>query len=423
MPSLKRPHWPSILLAYLSLMSLGFLDNTRGPFFPDLILALELSDFNSSLFFVATSVAAVISGFWGAPVLRAWGSLMTLRAGLAAMGLAFVGMSQMTSFMGLLAFAALFGLGFGWVSVAQNVVIWESSPDHRRRQLMSGLHSMYAFAALVAPAMASVLAWMQWTWREGFLVAGLWPLLVLIGSIRLRPLTAARTSSPTPAPTSTSSSTSSSASTTASTTASTSTRAAQNPTPTPQRVTWQALYVSVVISFYMFAEISLGTRLVQYLRRELDYSEVVAPLYLALFFLGLWLGRLSFMLLNTGRWSNQRVMLASAVTSMLAYVLGLIFQQPWLLVSCGLLLGPFYPVALNYVTERFPNSTSQALAFCAGSGSLLVVILHFSLGILTEHFGLHLALFVGPLGLLVPTVFLLMARNPSPDRKEQRASS
>ena len=68
--SLRRPYWPAIILAYLSLMSLGFLDNTRGPFFPDLIESLSLSDFLSALFFVTTSVAAVISGFAGAPVLK-----------------------------------------------------------------------------------------------------------------------------------------------------------------------------------------------------------------------------------------------------------------------------------------------------------------------------------------------------------------
>ena len=46
----EKNNWSYIIIAYASLFVLGLLDNARGPYFPDILEDLELTDSQSGLF-------------------------------------------------------------------------------------------------------------------------------------------------------------------------------------------------------------------------------------------------------------------------------------------------------------------------------------------------------------------------------------
>ena len=56
-------------------------------------------------------------------------------------------------------------------------------------------------------------------------------------------------------------------------------------------------------------------------------------------------------------------------------------------------MAPFYPVAMNHLTELFGSRHApRALAFGIGLCSLMVVIMHVTIGVATDYFGLRNAL-------------------------------
>jgi len=59
----RTTYWPYIIVAYLSLAGLGLLDNSRGPFYPDLSASLELNESRAALFFALASFVALCSSY------------------------------------------------------------------------------------------------------------------------------------------------------------------------------------------------------------------------------------------------------------------------------------------------------------------------------------------------------------------------
>ena len=77
----------------------------------------------------------------------------------------------------------------------------------------------------------------------------------------------------------------------------------------------------------------------------------------------------------------------------------------------GATMAPFYPTGMTHLSELYGAQASKALAFGIGLCSLATVILHFTLGVLTQMFSLGAALWLAPAGLLV-VVLLLFIQPP-----------
>lgn len=382
--------WSYILVSYASLMALGWLDNVRGPYFPAIIDDLSVSDVESSYFFALPSFMAFAGSAFCNRLIPRIGALACLRLGLMLMGIAFVLFGVAQSFSMVLFDTVLFGLGFGTVAVAQNVAIQEGSAPEWRRRLFSGLHSMYGFASLVAPLMASFFSWLEWSWRLSFMVASVVPLTVAVVSFWVKsPVTSKREAED---------------------------EAVKGLKPAPFL---HGLYVALFVSAYMIGEVAISSRFVLYVRRTLDVSEGWAPLYLAGFFGLLFAGRITLFFLKMERLRSEAVMSVSLLSSIVFYVLGL-WLSPWWLCLCGLTMAPFFPMAMDYISSLFGRASAQVISYTMAIGSLMVVFMHYSVGWLTELWGIQVALHLGPVTLSL--VFLAFQLEPwlfkdSPVRK------
>jgi predicted MFS family arabinose efflux permease len=361
-----------IWMSYISLLVLSWLDNIRSPFFPDIIQSLALNGTQASLFFAVTSLVAFLTSLTGAHWLKKYSSLTLMQGSLFILSIGFFFISRSSNFLILLVFCGVFGIGYGMLNFAQNIVIQEYASPLDRRRIFSGLHSMYAVAALLAPLSATLFDEFGWDWRRAFLILSILPLILAILSRQLFAKDG---------------------------------KHALRMVHREGAISPKALWIAAFsVAFYMFGEITVSTRLVLWLRSEFAFSPIRANTYLALFFALLLSGRLVFTFVHF-HFSNARVLITSALASSCFLVLALVHHPLWMALS-GIAMSPFYPVAMNHLAELFGHQAAKALAFGIGLSSLAIVILHFTLGLLTDFIGLGHALWVAPLGLICVAILI-----------------
>lgn len=59
-------------------------------------------------------------------------------------------------------------------------------------------------------------------------------------------------------------------------------------------------------------------------------------------------------------------------------------------------MAPFYALAMLAAGQLFRSSISQAISWAVALSSLFVVLMHLTVGFLTDLFGLKIALLLGP---------------------------
>lgn len=351
-----------IVLAYGSLLILSMLDNLRGPFFPELIGDLHLNGTASSAFFAVTNLFSFLGSWTSHRILRSKSSLQLMAASSVFVGLGFAGIALSPKFGWLMVGCMVFGWAYGALNLAQNVMVFEGSSPVRRRQLFSGLHSMYGLASLLAPLMASAFLDTGLSWRQAFLIMGVFPALT--------PLLLKSFHTPPPPQ-------------------------EKNAEELTRREWLLCLIFSSMMAGYLWGEISASSRLVLWLRTDLAFTPEKANLYLSGFFLALLAGRTLFTLVRFPKCGNWRILTASAGLSALTYALGLRYSPLWM-VAAGLMMAPFFPVAMEQVSCLFHKKSAQALGFIIGFGSLSVVVMHMTVGMCTDFFGISRALIIGP---------------------------
>lgn len=365
--------WKKIAVGYVSLLVLGFLDSVRGPFYPDIIIDLDLSDTLGSMFFVLVSVMTIFSGQITPEFVRRFGLLNAVRAGHAFLIAGAFGISLAPNFLLLAVACVTFGIGFGFINVGQNLLIIEGAKPHRQRQLLSGLHSIYAVASLLAPVSVSFLKMGGADWRSGFLLFTLLPiggfLCTFLAKSRKQEQPAFAT--------------------------------ADERSFVRGLKEWKGFFpYATQISLYIAAELALSTRLVLLMRREYGLSDITAPQYLTGFFAFLLLGRLIFTFFSFSKFSNHRIISFCLALSALFFTFGLL-SSPYWLVLCGLSMAPVFGLSMDYLTEVFPKKSEAAIASTLAISGIYIITMHFVIGVLTQHLGIGKAMFLAPLFLAI----------------------
>ena len=369
-----------IILAYVSLFIMGFFDNMRGPYFSSVLADLSLNDVDGSFFYIIPStfafIGSVISPYWTQRFAIRPALLVTtllLAVGFFLLPLAY-------NFWSMVALCAFYGLGLGFVNVAQNVGVHEGASAQKRRQLFGGLHSMYALAAFSSPFLVGWLFEAGVQWHHAFRVAAIACFVVYLvcylctrhGSRKHRVAHH---------------------------------EVKSKSKPPKQRELW---LMTMPIAFYLVGEMSLATRLVIYLERNMFFTKEKASFWLALFFALFALGRLTCWALDTRRWSQATILIWSSSLACGFYALGLLIS-PVFLIVCGLALAPFFPIAMDWFSDMYHEHADRLTAVAMGFGSLTTFSMHFSLGQLSERFGLQTALWIGPFGLLITALSLKLS--------------
>jgi fucose permease len=276
------------------------------------------------------------------------------------LGAGFVGIAFLHSWTPALIAAIVFGVGYGGLNLAQAILINESVTGERRRRLFSGLHAMYGLASLMAPLLATAMRAAGFDWRTTFFGLAALPLAFAVVSARWRGQSKVHLPE-------------------------------QRPKPLSKSEWFETVLHALILASYLWAEISVSTRLVLWLRREHGFSPELADNYLAGFFAMLLLGRVIFGAIGFQRFSNWTVLATSALLGSALYFAGLLITPSLLLLS-GLAMAPFYPVCMDQVSRHFGAKSSQALGFVIGFGSGAVVVMHIAIGAIEDHESLTLAL-------------------------------
>tara|TARA_B100001248_G_C27392974_1_gene463582 strand:- start:2523 stop:3653 length:1131 start_codon:yes stop_codon:yes gene_type:complete len=365
-------------MSYMSLLILGLMDNIRGPFYPDLLSDLSLSATKGSLFFAVASFAALGGNFLGSFLLGKVTAHGLMNFSVMGLGVGFYAIGWSEGFQALIGSCILFGVHFGLLNVAQNVVVQKNAPLMYRRRIFNGLHAMYGLAALMAPLLASGFIEVGWNWKKSFMAVGLisalmgFSFLIFGFSWKEEKLQS------------------------------------EEHADNQQPLHWKpALLLATALAVYIMGELSLSTRYPLWVRESLGLSAQSANFYLALFCGGLFLGRLLFTFVHFHSLSNKVILALSAGLGMVAYALGLLVH-PVMAGFAGFFMGPFFPVALDEMSHRFGIHASRVIGWSITLGSVLVVTMHFVLGVLTDHYGIERSLWMGPSALLGAVILILL---------------
>ena len=365
---------PYVVFGYLSLFTLGLLDNARGPFFPDLSTSLELSDSKASFLFVTTSLVSFFIGRAVPFFLKKISLLNLTRLAHLIMGLGFFALAWTYDFKTLVLAAALFGVGFGTINVSQNILILDGSTARTRRRLLSGLHSIYALASLLSPLVVSLLYSNGFDWRTSMMLMSLAPLIALVSSFSCHNQPHVSGS-----------------------------EAAE----LPARFRFDVILFSIGAGFYVIAELLLSSRLVLFLQRQHGWAPQEASLLLSGFFIAMFISRLFFTFRELKNIQNIQIMKVALCFSAVFFYLAVAFS-PYFFVVVGLFMGPIFGVSIDYVSEIFSYASSRAIASVLAIQSLVIVSMHYIIGLITESLGIQVAMLLGPLFIGLSYLFMIL---------------
>ena len=128
--------------------------------------------------------------------------------------------------------------------------------------------------------------------------------------------------------------------------------------------------------------------------------SVGAVFFATYFFVSMMLGRLLFAVLHFKR-SAPFLLSMSLILTALA-ILGGVYGHPILLALSGFTIAPFYPLAISWISSEFPEDLDTAVTYMMGTDSFMLIVMHLSVGKLTDLFSIHYAV-------LLALVFVMLS--------------
>lgn len=385
--------WGPVLLAFLSLVTLGWLDNARGPLYPQIIEGLSLTHVQGGLFFALASLVSVLANFLVPHLLRIMSSVNVLLLGLSFM-VSFVFLfSVVGHYSTLLLAAILFGMAMGTVMVTINIVIEEFVPPQQQRSFLSFMHSLYGLSAFLSPVLIGVILSWPIKWSHAFLPV-LFVSLPLMGfgalqslKIRHRKISPASVNTATPQDS------------VQLEKAAGVVEVVKTKLNIPERRSL-IVFWSVLLALYVSSELYFSTRITILFQEGLGYDLSAARKFLSFFFLGLFLGRVLNSVLPV-RIQGRQIIFASLLCSFLWSCLCLMFFPAWIW-WIGFLMAPVYPVAVSEIAQQSKGEFKKISAICIATSSFFVVIMHMLAGATADILGLQSSMYI-------PVVFLFLA--------------
>lgn len=361
-------------------MSLGWLDNSRGPIYPMMIEDLQLSHSQGSAFFAVASFTAVLANFAVPYLMNFLVPKKLLMTGVVGLSLFPLLMSLTNTYIMLLASAIVFGAALGTILVTQNIVVEESVPPDSKRFFLSLLHSTFGLSALLAPLLIAVVLGQGVSWKNSLLYS-----LLFIGPVLLLGLFALKLNSVISV-------------------------AKPSVKVLKQRLKIrynknQLAFWGLLLAFYVSSELFFTTRLVVLLKDISGVSIQVANMSLAYFFLGLFLGRIATSL-TPKSFSGRGIIALSFVATVIWLLVSLYINISWIWL-CGLLMAPIYPMAMDEISNHVGSDFRAYSSIIIALSSLGAVVMHMVVGYIFDAYGLKVALLL-PIGLMASSVLMCL---------------
>jgi FHS family glucose/mannose:H+ symporter-like MFS transporter len=363
-----------IFLSYSALFILGFIDNSRGPIYPDILELFGIKQNIGSLIFSLSSlmafIMALLSKFW----LKRFGAVNATRFSVFSHLIAVFMMGfcarDRELFEWFLVGNIIFGIGTGIQSITLNIIIGKTTPLETRQKYFAGLHSMYGMASFIAPVVLSGVFYFNWSWQNYFMALAIVPLLQLLISAKT-PVLHLNTIKETH--------------------------------PTFNLKT--AITLGIILSFYVSTEVMISSRLSVYLNKVWSYGLDESAGQLGLFFMLLLAGRVLFTF-YTPKINSVTLMKISASSTLLLLVLGMLVS-PKLIALSGVTMSFFFPCMMTWITVQFGEHADDMITIVMRFVGGMIVAMHVLFGQLATMIGLEKA-FALAIGLHLVVITLLL---------------
>lgn len=362
---LKSMIWPFIFLSYASLFVFGLTDNIRGPLFPEILKQFAVSDGMGSLMFALSNISGLISSYACRYLLRRYDRLTVLKGGTVGLVVSLLGLAASPIFPVFLIFSFGFGFSMGILGLVPNVLVPMGSSPERKQRMLAGLHTMYGLASLMAPLLAASIEYLTGSWRWTFAIASVGPLCLLAYTYHPSHKSLHSRSKVTDDEH----------------------RANKKKNLKPQ------LFLAIMLSFAVAAEIMISSRLALYMQRTWNFSMEASSLYVTYFFVCMMLGRLTFAVIHFHQ--SARFLLSASLVGSLILMLAGLFIHPLFLAGSGLAVAPFYPLAISWISSEFPQDLDTAVTYMMTTDSLMLILMHLAIGKLTDFIGIQSAILAG----------------------------
>ncbi|QDK37138.1 sugar MFS transporter [Bdellovibrio sp. NC01] len=368
--------WPYIFISYLSLFVFGLCDNVRGPLFPEIMKDFAVNDSMGSWMYALSSISGFISSYLCRYLLRRYNRRAVLQGGAIALILAMIGLACAPYFWFFLICSFIFGLSLGIVGLVPNVLVPLGSSSERKQQLVAGLHAMYGVASLMSPLLAAGIEYLTGSWRWTFVVATIAPLSLIFYSLHSSHRGIHKRSEHT----------------------------AETHKLNRKKNLKPQLFLALMVSFCVAAEIMISSRLALYMRRAQGYDMEASSLYVTYFFVCMLIGRSMFAIVKFPT-SIRNQLSVSTVLSAIFIFLG-IHVHPLFLAAVGFTVAPFYPMSITWISSKFPHDLDTAVSYMMTTDSVMLVVMHLLVGKVTDEAGIGNALYLGPLFLLLSFILV-----------------
>lgn len=370
--------WPFILLSYASLFVFGISDNVRGPLFPEILKQFEVSDSVGSLMFALSAFSTLIASYGSRQLLRRYDRLSVLRIGALGLTLSMWGMASAWSFFPFLGFSFCFGLSMGIIGLVPNILVSVGSPSIYKQRLLSGLHTMYGLASLMAPLLAASMERLTGNWRFSFVAASLAPLLLLLYTFSKSHKNLHKKAE----------------------------FSLESHQANKKKNFKPQMFLALMLSLAVATEIMVSSRLALYMQREWHFSMEHSSLYVTYFFIAMMIGRFLFAVVHF-KATPRHLLILSLASSLVCIGLGL-WWNPLFLSLMGFTIAPFYPLTISWISEQFPEDIDSAISYLMAVDSVMLITMHLSVGKLTDLFDIRSAFFLG-IGFMVSSLLMVTA--------------
>jgi len=380
---MKSVNYPILLICYLSLFVFGFVELSRGALYPQMLTAFGIGAGVGALFFTTSSFIGLLTNLSVKSWLGRFGQLKSLYLSLIlyVFGATFLGLS---SILGLwLQFVAAFFIGVGstGIGITINILTAEAAPDELRGKALSGLHAMYALAALLVPLVISFGDIWEVGWDKYFYFAA-----VIAALIAAKTYSHVKVTPVLP----------------------------KTPEEENRTFNWKTfLPYAFLFGFYVSGEVLTSTRLSFYLQKGASLSEDVSRSILFRYFLFFFLGRVAFIFINVKKYTMWvlQIALIFAITNFIAGI----YFSPWYFPFAGLGMSVFFPLAMDMVSDRFPHEKESAVSFIFLFVGIMISTFHFSFGQIVEHSSLMFSILLIPtLHFICYLILLTLRKNRAP---------
>lgn len=364
--------WTYILFSYSSLFILGMADNVRGPLLPDMMREFQLNHLQASLIFVTASSLALIAGFAAVSLIHRFSLLRTLGLACVLVSVGFLIVYSAQSLSILLFGIALFGFGFGLMGVSQNLMGSLSSDGEIRNKVISGLHSMYGLASFLVPLIVIFTSENLQNWRYAFLIIAVASLALAVPLFTLKDHDHF---------------------------------ASDNSDGLKHiHISFPLVKDGLILASYVAAEILVSSRIATFAREAFNYEFAKGAELTSLFFVLLLAGRVYFTFFKSPI-PIKKALYVSLFSTLALLILG-IFISPWLLALCGLTMSFYYPFTISYLSERHASQVRKIISVAMVTQSFIVVLMHLTVGTLSDMIGVQRALLLGAVFLIIPICIL-----------------